>query len=399
MTGVSTLGQALRQIENLGLQQTQFADLSTQLATGKKSQTYTGLGTDALRSVRARTSLTSIDVYINNIGKADTTISLMLDAVEEFQAQTGAFATSLTNFLQEGDHQLGENVYYDDPLTPENDNIIVGKTSAELDTDFTAVINHSKNLFDFLGELLNTQEGDRYLLAGADSLNQPLDDKGTLDSTISNLLTEWKNGNITTDELISDLFDGTALNGNSDAITDTNIGYSSSLSAENAGDVFVRADNNSEFKYTALANEDSFRDILVGMAVIKNENLPPIVDVYEDGNYPGVPDVKGAPGSTAEEQQNNFYQLYNAIADKVAESIDQIDQTRFRLETTRVQMNETKESHVQQKDLLLTEVANVEDVDVNEVAVRITTLQTQLQASYSVTAITQQLNLANYLGR
>ncbi|MGN7437364.1 MAG: flagellin [Alcanivorax sp.] len=397
MTGVSTLGQALRQIENLGLQQTQFADLSTQLATGKKSQTYTGLGTDALRSVRARTSLTSIDVYINNITKADTRISLMLDSVEEFQAQTGEFSNTLTNFLQEGDHQLGDNVYYDDPLTTENDNIIVGKTSAQIDTDFTAMVNHATNLFDFLGDLLNAQEGDRYLLAGADSLNKPIEDKGTLDTTISNLLTEWKNGNITTDELIDDIFDGTALEGNSDAITDATVGFSSSLSSDNAGDVYVRADDNSEFKYTALANEDSFRDILVAMAVIKNENLPPIVDVYEDGNYPGTPDVKGAPGSTAEEQQDNFYQLYNALSDRVASSIDEIDQTRFRLETVRVQMNETQESHIQQQELLLTEVSNVEDVDVNEIAVRITTLQTQLQASYSVTAITQQLNLANYL--
>ena len=397
MTGVSTLGQALRQIDNLNLQQTQLSDLSQQLASGKKSQDYSGLGSSALTSIRSRTELTSIDIYVNNIERADTTINLTLTAVKEFQAQAGNFSSTLVNFLQEGDHLKGEDVFYDDPATPEDDAIRVGKTSSEIDTEFQAVVNHATNLFDFFGELLNTQQGDRYLLSGADSLTPPFSDNGTLDASISTLITDWKNGVISTDEIISDLFDGTALNGNSNAITDANIGFSSSLSNGTAGDVFVRADENSEFKYTALANDRSFRDIMVIMSVMKNENLPPIVDVYEDGIYPGTPDAKGAPGATAAEQQDNFYQLYNAMAAKAAEAIDDMDQIRFSLETVRVQMNETKQSQVDQRELLLNTVSTIEDVDVNEVAVRITTLQTQLQASYNVTALTQQLNLANFL--
>tara|TARA_R110001592_G_scaffold3525_16_gene19957 strand:+ start:855 stop:2054 length:1200 start_codon:yes stop_codon:yes gene_type:complete len=399
MTGVSTLGQALRQIENLNLQQTSLAKLSTQLATGKKSQSYSGLSTDALSSVRSRTELSSIEVYINNIKRANTTIGLTLNAVEEFQAQSGEFSNTLVNFLQEGDHLLGEDVFYDDPATPEDDAIKVGKTSSKVDTDFQAVINHAENLFGFFGELLNTQEGDRYLLAGADSLNKPFNDTGTLDTAISTLLTDWKNGSITTDDLLADLFDGTALNGNTNAITDATIGFSSTLSSNQAGDVFVRADENSEFEYTTLANDDSFRDIMVIMAVMKNENFSPIVDVYENGTYPGVPDAKGAPGTTAKEQQDSFYELYNAMTKRASAAIDEIDQTRFDLETVRVQMNETKESHVDQQELLFTTVSDIENVDTNEVAVRITTLQTQLQASYNVTAITQQLTLANYLAR
>ncbi len=397
MTGVSTLGQALRQIENLNRQQVQLGDLSTQLATGKRSQSYAGLNTDALTSIRSRTEITSISVFENNITRADTTLGLTLNALEEFQAQTGEFSSTLINFIQQGDHQLGDVIYYDDPATPEIETTIVGNTSAELDTDFQASIDHANNLYDFLGELLNSKEGDRFLFAGADGSEQPYDRLGTLEASISTLITDWKAGAISTDDLIADLFDGEATTGNPNAITDSTVGFSSSLSSGNAGNVFVRADENSEFKYTALANESSLRDIIVALAVIGNEDLPPIVNVYEDGTFPGVPDATGAPGLTAEEQQNNFYQLFDAVKSRVSDSIDEIDQTRFRLETVRVQLNETKEAHIDQRELLQNTVSSIEDVDINEVAVRLTTLQTQLQASYQVTSLTQNLSLANFL--
>ena len=397
MTGVSTLGQALRLIENLNTQQMKFGELSTQLATGKKTQSYAGLGTDALTSVRSRTTLSSISVYINNITSADTTLSLSLTAIEEFQQQSRNFSDTMVGFIQEGDHQAGDKVLYDDPLTAEIEEIAMGNTSAQMDPDFQAVINHAENLYSFLGELLNAKEGDRYLFAGAAGSEKPLNDTGTLDAAVNTLLTDWKAGNITTDELIADIMDGTALNGNSNAITDSTIGFSPTLSGGTAGDVFVRADENSEFEYTTLANERSLRNVMVALAVMKNENLPPIVDVYEDGNYPGIPDAKGAPGATAVEQQDNFYQLFTQLSTLVNDSIDQIDKIRFRVETVRVQMSETKESHIDQRELLQNTISSVEDVDTNEAAVRLTTLQTQLEASYSVTAITRDLSLVNYL--
>ncbi len=397
MTGVSTLGQALRQIENIQSQQISFADLSTQLATGKKTQSYSGLNADALTSLRSRTDLTSLDVYINNITRADTTLQLSLSAVEEFQAQTQNFADTLISLTQQGDHQLGRQVSFDDPATPDVEDIIVGNTSADIDVPLQSVITQAESLSGFVTELLNTREGDRYLFAGADSSEKPITDTGTLQASLSTLITNWKNGTITTEELVADLFDGTALNGNPNAITDSTIGYSASLSNDAAGRVFVRADENSEFDYTALANEQSLRNVVVGLAVFQNENLPPIVDVYEDGNFPGVPDAKGAPGSTAAEQQDSFYELYNSIMKNVLESIDDVDDIRFRLETVRVQANETKQTQTNQRQLLLNTIGTVEDIDTNEVAIKLTTIQTQLEASFRVTAITQNLSLINFL--
>ncbi len=397
MSGVSTLGQALRQIEHLNSQQVLFSELSGQLATGKKTQFYSGLGTDALTSVRSRTQISSISVYKDNITRADTTISLTLTSISEFQEQSRKFSSTLIGLVQQGSHQTGQDVRYDDPATPEIEDTIFGNTSANVDADLKSVFDHAENLFGFLGELLNTKEGDRYLLAGADSSQKPFSDTGTLEASLNTLIVSWKDGTITTDELIADITDGTALAGNPNALTDSVIGFSSSLSNGTAGNVFVRADETSEFKYTTLANENSLRNMMVALAVMKNENLPPVVDVYENGVYPGVVDANGAPGVTAEEQQANFYKLFDAMVKIVSESIDEVDQIRFRMETVRAQMNETKQSHISQENLLLNTVSSVEDVDINEVSVRIITLKTQLEASYSVTSLIQGLSLVRFL--
>lgn len=397
MTGVSTLGQALRQIENIKSQQTNFSQLSTQMASGKKTQSFSGLKTDTLASLRSRTTYQSLEIYTNNLTKADIRISVILKSIEEYQAQTKKVSATLNGFVQEGAHQMGDPVTYDDPLTDEIESTIMGYTSSEPDNDFTALQNHAKNLYPFLVDLLNAQEGDRYVMAGSDSFTKPLNDSGTLDAAMNTLITDWKAGTITTDELIADLTDRSALNGNPNALSDSVIGYSAQLSSGNTGDVFVRASENSEFKYTALANEDPFRNIIVALAFLKNENLPPIVDTYESGTYPGVPDANGAPGNTAAEQQDNFYAVLNHVVKMVTDSIDEVDQVRFRMETVRAQMGETKKAHESEKNLMLNTIAGVEDIDTNEIAVRISVLKTQLEASYEVTALAAQLSLTNYL--
>lgn len=397
MTGVSTLGQALRHIENIKGQQVSFSTLSTQMASGKKTQEFSGLGADTLASLRSRTIFQSLEIYTNNLEKADIRIDIMLNSIEEYQAQTENIAANLRGFVQQGPHQMGNPVYYDDPLTSAVETTIVGQTSSEPDNDLKSLQDHAENLFPFLVDLLNAQEGDRFVMAGADSFTKPVEDNGTLDAAMSTLITQWKSGTITTNELIADLTDGTALDGNPNAITDTIIGYSAPLSSGNTGEVYVRASEDSEFKFTALANEDPFRNILVALSFLKNENLPPVVDTYENGVYPGVPDAQGAPGDTAEEMQDNFYQVLNHVIGMVADSIDQIDQVRFRMETVRVQMTETKQSHESEKNLMLNTISDIEDVDTNEVAVRISVLKSQLEASYQVTSLAAKLSLTNYL--
>ncbi len=399
MTGVSTLGQALAHIERIKDQQSLFSTLSTQLASGKKTNEFSEMGSDVLTSKRVRSDFNALDIYINNIDQSDRRINLMLNAVEEFKAQAEIFSNALVGFNQESVHQTGDIIYYDDPATPNvNENDQVGMTAAGQDVSFKTLTSLANDLYGFMVDLMNVQDGDRYLLGGAETLVQPLTDNGTMDAAMSTLISGWKNGTITTADLVSDLRDRTATAGNPNAITDTIIGYSASLSAGNAGDVFVQVDDDSQVKYTGLANDDAFRNILVAISYMKNENLPPIADTYIPPNtYPGVPDEQGAPGATMDEMKDNFFEVFNEMGRMVSESLKEIDRVRFTLENARARIDTIKQSHQQQQHMFKGIIADVEDVDINEVALSINTLQTQLEASFRVTALVQNLSLVNYI--
>ncbi|MEZ5815342.1 MAG: flagellin [Alphaproteobacteria bacterium] len=403
MTGISTLGQALTQINLLNNQNRTLNNLTTQLSTGKKTQSFKGLSADILTSKRARADVKAFDTYMNNIKGGERRISQMLAAIEEFQKQARSFSNALVQFSQESVHQQGEVIVYDDPLTVEVETTQVGYTSAEPDVDLRTLQDLAGSLYTFMGDLLNVQEGDRYLLGGADSLTRPFTDNGTLDAAISTLITNWKDEtlpaatNLTSAELVNAL---TSRNITQDpnAVTDTIIGYSPALSAGNVGNVFIRVDEKTEVKYTALANEDPFRDILVAASFIKNENLTPIADTFAEPYTPGNPTLAdGAPGATLDEMKDNFFQVFNTLIGSVNRAIDDVDSVRFRLETARARIDEIKTRHNIDQNTLLNTIDNVENADMNEVAVQINALQLQIEASYRVAASVSQLSLVNFL--
>jgi len=394
MTNISTLGQALDQIERLKEIQSRFSTLSTQLATGKKTQNFTGLGTDVLTSERSRTNFKTLDAYVSNIINADRRIQLTLTTIEQFKAQAENFAAALVSFSQQSTHQEGDIIYFDDPATTVNENTQIGMTSSESDVDFQSLQQLAGSLYDVFIDLVNEKDGDRFVLAGAETKIQPLVDSGTLDTAITSLLGDWKTTGITTDELISGLQSRDA-SVDPNAVTDTIIGYSAPLSSGSVKNIYVRVDDNTEIDYTALANESAFRDIIVAAAYIKNENLPPIADELDPATLAVL--TEGAPGTTLQEMKDNFYNVFNNMTTLVNNAIDRIDQARFKLESARARITEIKHSHEDAQNLLLGTIADVEDVDINEVAVKITSLQIQLEASFRVTALLQDLSLVNFI--
>ncbi len=400
MTGVSTLAQTLNQIERITDQQVLLNTLSNQLATGKKTDEFSGLGNDVLQSQRARADLSSLDTYLNNIIIAENRTSLTLNTISEFQQQAENFADALVDFTQESTHQQGDVVFFDDPLTPDEEEFIrVGHSSALPDVDFETLQNLAGTIYDYAIDLLNTDSNGRYIFSGADIDTPPIIDTGVLDSAISSQVSEWKLGNITNEDLIADLQDRSIDDGNLDALSDTVIGYSASLSANTAGNVYARVDDTAEIDTTVFANDVAFRDVLVGLAYLKNADIGPIADEVEIDEFTGLPVVltEGAPGDTVDEMKDNFFEVYNTVVGMVVQALDQIDQQRFQLENSRVRLNEIKQNHIEEQNILETTISSIEDVDINDVAVRLNAVQVQLEASYGITARVQQLSLVNFI--
>lgn len=402
MTGISTLGQALDQIERLKTTQTQFDLLNYQLASSKKTNKFSGLGADLLVSKRSRASFSSLEVYQNNIKIADNRVQHQLTALKEFRAQTKSLRDFLVNFAEEGTHQEGSDIRQDDPLTPENEAIRIGQDSAEMETDFKTMANFAKNIEGFLMELVNRQEDGRYLFSGADTANKPLDSLALLDSQMSAAIMNWKNEgsatNITTEDFIADLKGRVATISNPDVFSDTVVGFNSSLVSGTSGKIYARINATSEVDYTSLANNQGIRDVLVAVSFLKNENLPPAVDVYtQPYTYGDTPVTEGAPGATVDEQMENFFAMINAVENMVNTSLSRLDEQIADLEMARVQLDQASKVNTEQKNVVQGLIDDVENVDLNEVAVKLTSLQTTLQASYQVTAMMQQMSLVNFM--
>lgn len=401
MTGVSTLGQALNQIERLKVSQNSFDLLSRQLSSGKKTNKFSGLGSDVITSKRARADFKALETYQTNITLANNRVQEMLSSLREFREQTEHLRDFLVQFSEQSAHQEGDYIRQDDPLTPGvTETTPIGYNSAEMDIDFRTMQQFAGSIKEFMSELINRQDGDRYVFGGANALEKPLGDSSALDAAVSTIIVNWKSESVgySTSEIISDVRDRTATIGNPNAITDSIVGYNPNLASNTAGKVSARVNEYTEVNYTSYANNQGFRDVMVAISVLTNENLPPIADVYAEPYTFGDPTTAdGAPGLTLEEQEDNFFEFFNAIESMVTGALDSIDEEIIRLENARVRLDQAKQVNTQNKNIAKALFEDVEGVDINEVAVKLTSVQTSLEASYSIAARLQQLSLVNFL--
>jgi flagellin-like hook-associated protein FlgL len=135
--GGTLFGQA---VQNLN---TQLASLSTQLATGEKSSTYSGMGVGEGFAIAARSQLASISAFGDTITNVNTTIDVANTALQSLSKITG-------------------QVQSDAASTPQNINS-TGQTIAQQ--------NAQTELSSIVG-ILNTQAGDRFVFSGS-AINTP----------------------------------------------------------------------------------------------------------------------------------------------------------------------------------------------------------------------------------
>lgn len=375
MVGVSTLGQYLDQISRLKTQQTTMGDLTLQISSGKKTSKLSGLGNDIVKTTRARAGVNSLETYVENIKNADRRIKLMLTSIAEIKAQANNIADSLALGVQEGDYP-----------------------------DLEGIKTLTNNVYNFIIDAMNQTDGDRYLFGGSDTTEMPITDTGLFSSSLgefvpdetdltnppivaSGLIGSWGDGSITTEEFIAAYH----------ASSDTVLGYSNAISTSSAGKTQVRVNDGSEFDYTILANSPGMRDIIMTLGVLKE--LPPVEYAPGALNDPTATTLaEDTSPSPPAEKQENFFAVLNNLSATLNNAIDNLDQEVFKLSHVQAQISIVKTSHGDQINAYKDVIGEVEDMDITEASVMLTQLQTQLQASFQVTALLSQLTLANYLG-
>lgn len=374
MVNVSTLGQYLDQIARLKGQQQTMGDLTLQVSSGKKTQKLSGLGSNIIATTRARIGVGSLETYSSNITNAHRRIDLMQNAIAEIRAQTQNIQGSLDLALQEGDFP-----------------------------DLESIKTLTSSVYDFIIDLVNQTDGERYLFGGADTAEPPITDRGLLTSALgefmpddadltnpplvaSGMIGDWGDGTITTEQFIASYR----------ATSETTIGFSNALTTNTAGKTSVRVSDTSEFDYTTLANKTGMKDILLALTVLKE--LPPVEHAPGALNDPTATTIAEdiAPWPPREKQEN-FFAVINDISRLLNSAMEQLSQEQFKLSQVQAQTAIVKNSNADQINAYKDIIGDIENADITEASARILQMQTQLQASFQVTALLSQLTLANFL--
>jgi flagellar hook-associated protein 3 FlgL len=134
MTSISTYGQQTQMIQYLEQMQTQATNLSAQISTGQKSQTYAGIAPQAAQVINLQATQAQQQGYIDTINTVTTRLQTMGLAMQNIASVATSFQNTLANsaFAPNG--------------------ASVQETAQQLLTE--------------LGSYLNTQDGSRYVFSG-----------------------------------------------------------------------------------------------------------------------------------------------------------------------------------------------------------------------------------------
>ena len=333
---VGTYIQSLGVISRNANIQSQMATLQEQIASGVKHQTFKEYGSEASRIQRFRAELDKVDGFLRNIDLGETIIKQMDQSMEEAEAQM-------------------ENVLSAINLLPAQ--------ASELDFDSVKTIANAAQ--KIMVEIMNANDGNKFLFAGSDTANPPMENFDKAEEEIKYQLTNWLDGTNGTQTMMD----------NMDGLTDSQLGYS--LGVQSAGGVQFRTDESQEADYTVKANGEGFKKMLIGLTALGNLKFP------EDG-------VDDATNADFYEAVDGFYRMIN-------DGVDEIRRARSSLSTAALTLGDAKERHTISKAAFLTNRDLIESTDLNDAVIRFQTLETQLQASYQTTAVLNEMSLARIL--
>lgn len=345
-----TIGGGVMQSGLLGMLASQSATvrqrmdmLSQQAATGQKSDTYAGLGGGAKISIDLRPQLQRIDTYATNISQADTKLQMTGSALQQLSDIAASFATQTINMSAQ--------------TSPAVDSIAV---QARLALQRVQV-------------LLNSQTGGTYLFAGQDSANQPVPD-AELAAFVAAV--QAPVATLTTTNAVATL-GATLAAANATAMTSATLGTARSV--VEAGDSLdlasgVLAGQNAYAVQSGAGSTGSYvKDLLRGLATLAAMNSGQTT--LGNGFTSFVTDI-GA----------NLKGAVSAIGTEMAG----IGQQQLVLTTQKAALSDTATAFT-------TQISSVEDVDMAATATALSLVQTQLQASYKLIAVMQNLSLVGYL--
>lgn len=330
---ISLLGQSTAQTSRLIDMRRQLDDLTRQVATQQKSETYSGLGTDAIKIQYLNKQEPLLQSYLSNINDASNNMTMMNNALGSISQVGTDLINSIQTLLRNGTDSLG---------------------------NIKQIVEQGlKTVQDMINQNIN----GRYLFAGSEVGTPPFIDDSTLNSNFITQITNWlASGD--TDTLAATV----------DGFSPTNLGLSPGLAS--SGNVTTRISDNINIDYTLRADDTGFQNLIRGLTLISNLSYPSSTDVATP---------------------SDFTDLMNYALEIVQSAVEEINDSTQQLAGKFNLLNAAKKNHTSDLQIVQTQISAITSVDSTDALVRIQALQTQLSASYQVTNIVSQMSLVNFL--
>ena len=357
----SSYGMLGELVQGASTVQTQLDALAQQASTGNISQTYSGLGANALTDLNLNTEIAQNNTYVANITSANTTIGITQTVMNQLSKIASGISAQLDN--------------------------ITG-------TSISTLAEQAQNDLQQVANLLNTQNGTNYIFAGQDASNPPVPNPGAILS--SPFFTQ-----------IQAAVAGLATNGAATTMaTSLSVASSPTLPAAGGTSPFSAAlsalpliPSPSTSNFQATVETGPGQSTSVGLLASAN-TYATSSGPYTTGSYTrDLMNALAMVGSLtpASASAAGFTGLISDIQTSLTGAISAMANEEGGLGATQDSLTATSTTLGNVTTALKTQVSSVQDVNMAQTLSNLTMVQTQLQASYKLIASVQSLSLANYV--
>ncbi|HUN48889.1 MAG TPA: hypothetical protein VMU85_20320 [Stellaceae bacterium] len=310
MSTIGTLVNTNMTLQSIKQMQDLASKLQGQVSTGLKSQDYSGLDGNAGKLTNLQSSINQRQSYLDTITTVQQRIQETSNVVQNIETVISQFSESLPN-----------GAYGTTPID---------------------IQSQAKQILGEVSDLMNSQDGNRYILAGSNVSTPPVDmtglpNPGTLTTSVSSAP---PNGYYTGDGTIAQ----------------------------------AKVDTSTTVQYGVVASNPAFENAIRALNFLAN--LP-----------------AGSPSQTNATDVANV----NTATSLIGQSMTGLQAILSNLSFTTAKLNNLQTAHTNALNLTQTSIQNIETVDPATAITQLNQVETNLQASYSTISALSGLSLTNYL--
>ncbi len=336
----STLARLTRESSVI---KTQLDTLTTQASTGLVSQRFGGLGSAAQLSLDLRPQISRIDSFTQNIGVANTKLSVTDSTLGQLQTIAQTFLT--------GTYQMSAT-------TPQG-----------VDT----MASQAKSALGQVEALLNTQVGQNYIFTGEDTSRPPLSDSAfqsyvqSIQAPVSSLA---------------------AIGGTATA--------AATLAAAGASSPYTATIGSAPQTMQIGFGETAKVGVVAGQNAFATSQGGSTTGSYANDLIRALATISATSSSQTSTGQS-FTDLINDTRTSLQGVVNTISAEQSGIGIQQQILTQSQATLTSTKSALTTQVSNVENVDAAATAPALTQAQQQLQISYKLISSMQSLSLVSYL--